>query len=776
MHQSINSEKVLLWVIKSIIFIIPILPLYISPSLVFPYISGKNFAFRILVEIAGALWLALIFLQKEYRYKHSPVSISILIFTFIVGLADLMGVNPYKSFWSNYQRMEGYITILHLALYFMIIQTVLRSRKDWITVFNVLVVVSLIISMLAVIIPMPIDPTSLTRYNMEYGTRVHSTIGNPTFLASYLLLVSFICLILTFNARNKYLKGLYLFSILLHGVVIYLTATRAVILSVIIVTTVLSAFYITKRIKAGIINLKHTTLSFFILLITLSGIVWIINDAEIIKQDRTLSRFTTMLTDVSVSSRLNAWSMAWEGIKERPVLGWGQENFISLYSLVRIPIVREQMWLDRAHNIIIEWLVNAGILGLLSYISIFGAAFYSLRKGFIKESLPGFEVTIVASALVAYFIQNLFSFDTINSYMIFFTLLAYIDNRSTMEGRASKSATIDTVSVNNRLRYVGAVILVLLSAGPVIYYLNYKPIKQSQMSMEISINFPQSESFETVLNDFRKSLSYQTFGDEDLRERMLFVSRFIINNKLFHEKGALEFLQETADELHKGLEFSKEDLEYLTDLIEFYHSMAPYNPSSIIVAEHLIEKSLQTNPEYEYPYMIWADLYLLRKDYERSYEIVKGIVDRDPENDKLQLKLAYAAIFTSREDILNSSIEKIESIRKLNNNNIASGIESLFSISELYEFATVYKEKEKYHKVAEYYEKILNLLADNNEFRSSRDLYFYRYKRKGKMYFEAAEAFNVIGRKGKAEEYALKALEIDPGYSERVDKLMKSIN
>ncbi len=72
--------------------------------------------------------------------------------------------------------------------------------------------------------------------------------------------------------------------------------------------------------------------------------------------------------------RLDSWKMAWNGIKERPLLGWGQENFIGIYTVNPIPFKGEQVWTDRAHNIVIEWLINAGILGLLSYMAILGSA------------------------------------------------------------------------------------------------------------------------------------------------------------------------------------------------------------------------------------------------------------------------------------------------------------------------------------------------------------------------------------------------------------------
>ncbi len=155
-------------------------------------------------------------------------------------MADILGVNPYKSFWSNYERMEGYITILHLALYFMIIRSVLQTRKDWLLFFNTILAVSFLVSLFSLSLP---TASKGTQFWMEYDTRIYGTIGNPPFLAAYMLLTIFIGFITFLNTKKKYLKACYIFIILLNAVVIYLTATRGAILSGFIGLIIMSVFY-----------------------------------------------------------------------------------------------------------------------------------------------------------------------------------------------------------------------------------------------------------------------------------------------------------------------------------------------------------------------------------------------------------------------------------------------------------------------------------------------------------------------------------------------------
>src|SRR5438105_4107533 len=101
-------KKVAYWVAVVALFIIPFLSLYVSSGY-FPFITGKNFAFRALVEIAVGGWVILALADRKYRPHFSwPVlSYKLLVLWMIV--ADLLAVNVHKAFWSNFERMDGWV-------------------------------------------------------------------------------------------------------------------------------------------------------------------------------------------------------------------------------------------------------------------------------------------------------------------------------------------------------------------------------------------------------------------------------------------------------------------------------------------------------------------------------------------------------------------------------------------------------------------------------------------------------------------------------------------
>src|SRR3989344_2426365 len=124
-------EKTLRGIVLAGVFALPFVCLVVSTSLFFPYITGKNFAFRVIVEILTAAWLALALVNPAYRPRRSWVLGALSIFVILIAISDAQGVNAFKSFWSNFERMDGFVTIAHLLLYTVVAASVLHTERLW---------------------------------------------------------------------------------------------------------------------------------------------------------------------------------------------------------------------------------------------------------------------------------------------------------------------------------------------------------------------------------------------------------------------------------------------------------------------------------------------------------------------------------------------------------------------------------------------------------------------------------------------------------------------
>src|SRR3989344_9539400 len=90
-HCMNSFEKVLRFCATALIYFIPLVPLIVFSGTFFPYITGKNFTFRILVEIVTALWLILLLLRpSEYKPKKSFILYALGMFILAAGISTLV--------------------------------------------------------------------------------------------------------------------------------------------------------------------------------------------------------------------------------------------------------------------------------------------------------------------------------------------------------------------------------------------------------------------------------------------------------------------------------------------------------------------------------------------------------------------------------------------------------------------------------------------------------------------------------------------------------------
>src|SRR4051812_30615147 len=76
-------EQVLRWIVIIGAYLLPFVVFYVASNMFFPFITGKNFYFRIVVEIMAAAWLALALILPQYRPRRSLILAAFASFIFI---------------------------------------------------------------------------------------------------------------------------------------------------------------------------------------------------------------------------------------------------------------------------------------------------------------------------------------------------------------------------------------------------------------------------------------------------------------------------------------------------------------------------------------------------------------------------------------------------------------------------------------------------------------------------------------------------------------------
>ena len=112
----------------------------VSTATLFPFIVGKYAWFRAMVDLALVCFFAGLlvdwdngrhYITRLKQVWRSPVFIAVTVFAAVFVLAGFFGVRPSFSFWSNFERGEGGVQILHLYAFFVLLATLFREDKDW---------------------------------------------------------------------------------------------------------------------------------------------------------------------------------------------------------------------------------------------------------------------------------------------------------------------------------------------------------------------------------------------------------------------------------------------------------------------------------------------------------------------------------------------------------------------------------------------------------------------------------------------------------------------
>ena len=198
----LNIDKYIPGVIFFGLSLILFMPLVVSPETVYPYVVGKSLWFKGIIYFISGLYLILLTSNKSYLPDKNFLILIFSIFVLIQALAALAGSSPVNSFWSNWERMEGVTDYFHWLLLIIVSSSVLRKEKSWIKLLKINVFAGFAVSLLGLleffdlVIPilfgLDIFPSVVNpEQSYTLGERVESTIGNPSYLASYLSIISF---------------------------------------------------------------------------------------------------------------------------------------------------------------------------------------------------------------------------------------------------------------------------------------------------------------------------------------------------------------------------------------------------------------------------------------------------------------------------------------------------------------------------------------------------------------------------------------------------------
>lgn len=638
-----QTKDILRYSILAGVFAIPFIPFIISSTMFFPYITGKNFTFRIIVEIMFALWAVLALHDAAYRPRFTWLNIALLTFLIVIGIADVFGVNFFQSFWSNFERMEGYITLLHLAAYFLVASTVLATEKMW----DALWIVSLGAATLMACIGLA--PVMGTLSNLAAAPRIDATLGNPIYLAIYNVFHIFIALYLWAKAREwRPWHIVYPVIIVLQLLSLFFSLTRGAVLGLfggLFITTILIALFERKRPV-----LRKSAIGTLVVLIVIIGGFLAIKDTQFAQTAPVLSRFATISLEGggTIGARFMIWNIAWQGVKERPILGWGQNNFDYVFAKYYTPnMYGQEPWFDRTHDIVFDWLIAGGFLGLITYFATPLTTLYYLWLYRRRESnIEITEKSLWTGLLAAYMFHNLFVFDNLVSYVLYMTVLAFIAWRISAGLPARNANVISEKTLQFVALPVGVVVAIAL-----IWTLNIPSIQASQNLIRALSQ--QSEGPTKNLEYFKLALANKAIGRQEVREQVTQAASQIAGVQGVPDTLKTQYFTLARDEMNAELERNPDSARLQLFLASF---LARFGQNDAAM-QHLL-KARELSPKKQLILFQVGELYLRTGKYNDALAVFKQAYELDTHYDEALKLYALAAIYAGQSNVADTLLKE----------------------------------------------------------------------------------------------------------------------
>jgi tetratricopeptide (TPR) repeat protein len=638
------NQKILINLAKAGIFAALLTPFMVDMDLYFPFVASKGLWFMACAQLAFFSWLILAWHWKNYRpdFKN-PVIAAALFFLAVMSASAVFGADFSNSFWSTFERMGGVLMFCHLTAFLLAAVSVLNDR-DWIMVFFASIGAAAIVGLRAL-------------FDQSSAARGGGFLGNDSFLGTYLLFNVFIALYLFWSQKNsgKRLEAklaaaafcLLAFCLLFQGTQlwagvvsgnftfpenilkdIFNSGARAAKISFLggMVFLGILRLAVCKRAAARIAGIVILCAMIFG---AAAGIF-----LAIIPKTAVYEKMVDNFSQGTVYGRVMVWETAWKGFLERPLLGWGPENFYLVFARHYNPCLGSSecggaIWYDRAHNIVMDVLVETGLIGMAGYVLIFAAALFVLWKAYFAAKLEFPAAGIFTALLAAYFVQNLTVFDMPASYLMFFLCLGFIAHIH-RSGQSEKKVC----RCSSDLRFVAPVLI----AGIICFCVFVlAPLSSAAGAIKASREpflSPQK------LDLYRAALDASPMGNDQLR---LFFARQwqeVASNQENASKFGSEKMEEHfaffTEMMEKSVGDSSFDFRARLELGRLYWQWGAFDRTKIAAAAAMFEQARKLSPRNQQTYWELAQIKIYEKDIAAAKDLARRALELYPANAQAQ--------------------------------------------------------------------------------------------------------------------------------------------
>ena len=328
---------------------------------------------------------------------RSPMILPVLFLVGASSLATLSSINPQISLFGSWERPLGLQGMIGYAIVIWMILQGLRTRAQLERLMFALVLPSIPIALYSVMQRFDLDPVM---WQSTFGERTSSTLGNPIFMASYMIMVSLLSLSqvgMALSARDARRTMVHASIALAQLGAIFFSGSRGPWLGFVgglVVAILLMAVVWNRKTLVWSGTVLALAAVLFLILFNLPN-----SPLEGLRQVPGIGRLGTFASDGSTAFRAYTWDNVArlvlphapiqfpDGTPDafnpiRPLLGYGLDTLALVYRQLALPDTISMGYVtDRSHNGTWDVLVTTGVLGLIAYQLVWLSVFFWGLRG-----------------------------------------------------------------------------------------------------------------------------------------------------------------------------------------------------------------------------------------------------------------------------------------------------------------------------------------------------------------------------------------------------------
>ena len=466
-----DAGRFLLQTVRTGILLVLLTPLVVGSQVIFPFVVGKAVYARAVIELTFACWVVLVLFHRQHRPAWSWTLFAFAVWLVVSWIAGALGVSPARSMWSTYERMHGVFDLAHWFAFALMAASAFRRAADWRLLFGINVALAAAVCAAGLthhygildIRPFGDSPISAplaferathsdwTDWVDSLRVSIQSTLGNPAYMGVYATVNAIIGAALAVHFPGPSAGGhavqrhfapwvarLWALAVVIILWTLWLSGARGALAGLGAASVVCAACAVrdrsafARRAGGGVL----AALAAAAVLLAIARTTTVLD--PIVESSSTLRRIVTAsLDETATGERVRYAGAGLQAFLDRPVFGWGPENFLVVWG--RYGGGDDFGFSDRVHNKPIEELTTKGAVGLLAYLTLWAVMASVLIRAVRRQSGRDRRfLYVIGAALAAYFVQNLFLFDTPATLMLFSLLAAFT---ATVETRLTTPAS-----------------------------------------------------------------------------------------------------------------------------------------------------------------------------------------------------------------------------------------------------------------------------------------------------------------------------------------------